>query len=56
MNKASVEIDLNEFDKKTLIALILFFAENDLTFNDAIVKLLKDNLPKLEDERQMSFL
>lgn len=57
-NTENLDIDLSEFSKDLLIRMILFSHENDLTFNESIVKLLKDNLPKLnvEDENQLPLL
>ena len=57
-NTENLDIDLSEFPKDLLIRMILFAHENDLTFNESIVKLLKDNLPKLnlEDENQLPLL
>ena len=54
----TMEIDLQEFDKDTLVRFIVFSHINDLTFNEALVKLLTDNLPQLqkEDENQMPLL
>ena len=52
-----MEINLQEYDKDTLIRFIVYSHINDLTFNDAINKLLKDNLPLLEkDENQLPLL
>ena len=57
-NTENLDIDLSEFPKDILIRMILFAHENDLTFNESIIKLLKDNLPKLnlEDENQLPLL
>jgi hypothetical protein len=54
----TMEIDLREFDKDTLVRFIVYSHANDLTFNEALVKLLTDNLPQLqkEDENQMPLL
>lgn len=59
MNKKTetMEINLEEYDKETLIRFIMYSHLNDLTFNDALNKLLKDNLPKFEqDENQLPLL
>lgn len=54
---STMEIDLEEYDKDTLIRFIMYSHLNDLTFNDALNKLLKDNLPKFErDENQLPLL
>lgn len=57
-NTENLDIDLSEFPKDLLIRMILFAHENDLTFNELIVKILKDNLAKLnlEDENQLPLL
>jgi len=46
----TMELNLIEFDKDTLIRFIIYSHLNNLTFNQALIKLLEDNLPKLEDE------
>ena len=53
-----MEINLDEFDKDTLIRFIVYAHLNDLTFNQSIVKMLRDNLPELkkEDENQLPLL
>ena len=52
-----MEINLAEFDKDTLIRFIIYSHTNNLTFNEALNKMLVDNLPKLEeDENQMPLL
>jgi len=59
MNKKTetMKINLEEYDKETLIRFIIYSHLNDLTFNDALNKLLKDNLPLLEnDENQLPLL
>lgn len=38
---AQIEIDLSEFNKDILITLIQYAHERNLTFNEAIVELLK---------------
>ena len=50
----NLEIDLSEFPKDLLIRFIIFAHQNDLTCNEAFVKLLTDYLPKLntEDEKE----
>ena len=48
----NLEIDLNEYPKDLLIRFILFAHENNLTCNEAFVKLLTDYLPKLNTEDQ----
>ena len=54
----TMEINLEEFDKDTLVRFIVYSHTNSLTFNEALVKLLTDNLPQLqkENENQMSLL
>lgn len=53
----TMEINLAEFDKDTLIRFIIYSHTNNLTFNEALNKMLVDNLPKLEeDENQMPLL
>lgn len=49
---ATLDIDLEEFSKETLIKLILFAHENDFTFNEAIVESLKSIIKTLEKEKQ----
>lgn len=44
------ELDLDQVPKDLLIRLVIFAHENNLTFNEALVKLLTDYLPKLETE------
>ena len=53
-----MDLDLNEFDKETLIRFIIYSHTNNLTFNQALIKMLQDNLPELkkEDENQMPLL
>lgn len=48
----ALEIDLDIFPKDLLIRFIIYTHENNLTCNDAFVKLLTDYLPKLETEDQ----
>jgi hypothetical protein len=48
----TVEIDLSEYPKDLLIRFIIFAHENNLTCNEAIVKLFTDYLPKLDTEDQ----
>lgn len=52
---ATIEINLNEYDKDLLIHLIVFCHENNLTFNEGLVKLIKNFLNK-EDEKQLPLL
>jgi hypothetical protein len=54
----NMEINLDDFDKDTLIRFIIYSHVNNLTFNEALNKMLKDNLPKLEkeDENQLPLL
>ena len=47
-----MEINLDEFDKDTLIRFIIYAHLNDLTFNESIVKLMSDSLPELEKENE----
>ena len=51
----TLEIDLDEYPKDLLIGFIIFAHENNLTPNEALVKLLSDYLPKLniEDKDQL---
>jgi hypothetical protein len=39
-NLASLDIDLNDFDKEQLIKIISYAHERDLTFNQTVVELL----------------
>lgn len=39
-NLASLDIDLNHFDKEQLIKIISYAHERDLTFNETVVELL----------------
>ena len=48
----TLEIDLSEYPKDLLIRFIIFAHENNLTYNEAIVKLLTDYLPKLDSENE----
>jgi hypothetical protein len=48
----TLEIDLSEYPKDLLIRFIIFAHENNLTCNEAIVKLLTDYLPKLDSENE----
>jgi hypothetical protein len=52
MNKeqeyGNLELDLNDFDKDTLIFLILYAHNNDITFNKAIEGVLKEFLSKYD--------
>lgn len=54
----NLEIDLSEFPKDLLIRFIIFAHQNDLTCNEAFVKLLTDYLSKVntEDENQLPLL
>jgi len=53
----TMEINLADYDKDTLIRFIIYSHINNLTFNEALNKILVDNLPKLEeDENQMPLL
>jgi hypothetical protein len=45
---ASLELNLDEFTKEELIYLILHAHEKDLTFNQVIERILKENLDILE--------
>ena len=47
-----LEINISEYPKDLLIRFIIFAHENDLTFNEAFVKLLTDYLPKLDSENE----
>lgn len=40
MKTHSIEINLSEYDKELLIALVCYAHERDLTFNEAIVEIL----------------
>lgn len=57
-NTEALEINLDEYPKNLLIRFIIFAHENNLTFNEALVKLLTDYLPKLEmeDKNQLPLL
>lgn len=57
-NTENLDIDLSEFPKDLLIRFIIFAHENNLTCNQAFVKLLEDYLPKLnsDDENQLPLL
>ena len=48
----TIEIDLSEYPKDLLIRFIIFAHENNLTCNEAFVKLLTDYLPKLDSENE----
>ena len=48
----TLEINLSEYPKDLLIRFIIFAHENNLTCNEAIVKLLTDYLPKLDGENE----
>lgn len=48
----TLEINLEEFSKEELIHLILDAHERDLTFNQAIERILKENLDRLEREKE----
>jgi hypothetical protein len=39
-NTSTLEIDLEDFDKAQLIRIIMYAHENDITFNETIVKIL----------------
>ena len=43
-----LDLDLNEFDKNTLIYLIIYAHENNLTFNKAIETILREFLNKYD--------
>lgn len=47
-----LEINLSEYPKDLLIRFIIFAHENNLTCNEAFVKLLTDYLPKLDNENE----
>jgi hypothetical protein len=40
----NLEIDLNEFDKETLIHLIIYAHDNNITFNEAIIQVIQQFL------------
>jgi hypothetical protein len=46
---SNLDIDLNEFDKNTLIYLIVYAHENNLTFNKVIETILKEFLSRYDD-------
>jgi len=48
---ATLDIDLEEFSKETLIKLIQFAHENDYTFNEAIVASLESIIKTLETKQ-----
>ena len=54
-NDSTVEIDLSTYDRDLLILLIMFCHNNNLTFNEGMVKLIKDNLNSY-DENQLPLL
>ena len=54
-NTESVEINLADYTKEELIILISFCHRNNLTLNEALVKLLKSYLNQ-EDENQLPLL
>lgn len=39
-NTATLEIDLEDLDKAQLIRIIMFAHEHDITFNEAMVRIL----------------
>jgi hypothetical protein len=51
----TLEINLSEYPKDLLIRFIIFAHENNLTCNEAVVKLLTDYLPILDikDQNQL---
>jgi hypothetical protein len=56
---STLEIDLEEFDKNTLINLIQVAHLNDLTFNETLVMLLTEALSEFkinEDKNQLPLL
>jgi hypothetical protein len=48
----TLEIDLSEYPKDLLIRFIIFAHENNLTCNEAFVKLLTDYLTRLDSENE----
>jgi hypothetical protein len=48
----TLEIDLSEYPKDLLIRFIIFAHENNLTCNEAFVKLLTDYLLKLDSDSE----
>jgi len=51
-NTENLDINLSEYPKDLLIRFIIFAHENNLTCDEAIVKLLTDYLPKLDNENE----
>jgi len=51
-NTENLDIDLSKFPKDVLIRFIIFTHENNLTCNEAFVKLLTDYLTKLDNENE----
>lgn len=49
---ASLELNLEDFSKEELIYLILHAHERDLTFNQAIERILKISLDLLERKKE----
>jgi hypothetical protein len=47
--KNELTINLQDYSKELLIELILYAHENELTFNEAIVSLLKKFLEEAQD-------
>ena len=39
-NTSILEIDLEDFDKAQLIRIIMYAHENDITFNESIIRIL----------------
>jgi len=54
-NENNIEINLDEYTKVELIALINYAHRNNLTFNEAIVNVIKSFL-NTEDENQLPLL
>lgn len=58
MNKteqlSDLEIDLNEFDKDTLIYLISFANERNITFSKAIELILTEFLSKYDPSKKIN--
>lgn len=48
MKTETLDINLEEYDKDLLIKLIKYAHERDLTFNEAIVEILKSFLKEFE--------
>ncbi len=48
INYSTIELDLNDFSKENLIALILLAESWNLTFNETIVRVISDFVSRHE--------